>query len=231
MNKGIQKIFAEVPDTYETVNHVLTFFMDIAWRRKAVRQAARCGGSRWIDMCSGTGETAALLTHNARNGTRVFAADFSLPMLSKAQAKPEGPSIRFVSSDIAHLPFEEGTFDVITISFATRNINLNRDALIQTFREFNRVLKPGGHFINLETSQPSIGILKKLFHFYIKLFVKPVGKLISGSRAGYTYLSQTIPAFYPALELSDIMETAGFSRVRFKKLFLGIAAIHRGEKR
>ncbi len=230
MNKGIQKIFSEVPGTYELVNHILTLFMDIFWRRKTVRIATRLGGTRWIDMCSGTGETAALLSRYAKKGTEVFAADFSIPMLSKLQTKPEGRLIKLVNSDIAKLPFNDNTFDLITISFATRNINLSREILIRNFQEFNRVLKPGGYFFNLETSQPSIPIIKKLFHLYIKLFVKPIGSFISGSNAGYSYLSKTIPKFYSAQELSDIMQATGFGKIRFNKLLFGIAAIHRGCK-
>lgn len=230
MNKGIQKIFSEVPDTYELVNHVLTFFMDIFWRRKMARMAARHGGTKWVDMCSGTGETAVLLSNFTSGGVQVFAADFSLPMLSKAQKKPEGKKIQFVSSDIGQLPFNNNSFDLITLSFATRNLNLSRDILIRNFHGFYRLLKQGGHFFNLETSQPSIPAIKKLFHLYIALFVKPIGSLISGSNAGYAYLSRTIPTFYSAGELSKIMESAGFKEVRYRKLLFGIAAIHQGCK-
>jgi demethylmenaquinone methyltransferase/2-methoxy-6-polyprenyl-1,4-benzoquinol methylase len=231
MSKGIQTIFSEVPKTYELVNHTLTLGMDILWRKRAVRIAASLGGSRWIDVCSGTGETANYLSRAASNGTSVFATDFSMPMLSYALKKPEASNITFCLSDIKQLPFGDNSFDLVTISFATRNINVSREILVQSFSEFYRVLRPRGCFINLETSQPASPLVRKLFHGYVKLLVKPVGQALSGSRAGYTYLSKTIPRFYPAEELADILRTAGFDEVRYQRLLFGAAAIHQSFKR
>jgi len=226
MSKRIQNIFSEVPETYERVNHVLTMGLDILWRRKAAKMAAMAGGTRWIDVCSGTGEMAALLSRHAKNGIDVYATDFSFPMLGKARGKPEGKDIRVFLSDIKKLPFHDNTFDLITISFATRNINVSREILIKSFQEFYRVLKPEGRFVNLETSQPSFWIFKKLFHLYVKLLVRPLGRAISGSDAGYAYLSSTIPRFYPAEELAGILRLAGFDKIRFQRMMLGAAAIH-----
>lgn len=230
MSNGIQKLFAQVPRTYERVNHILTFGMDILWRRKAVRLAVADGGQRWMDVCSGTGETAVYLTEYVQNGTRVYAADFSLPMLQVARSKPQGSKIRFSISEIKALPFSEATFDLVTISFATRNINTSRDDLLNSFKEFHRVLKPGGRFVNLETSQPNNAVIRKLYHSYIKLLVKPVGWRISGAKAPYAYLSHTIPRFYPAAELAEILKEAGFSRVDVTPLMFGAAAIHKAVK-
>ncbi len=230
MNKGIRNIFSEVPETYELINHILTFGLDVVWRKRAAKAAAMAGGNLWIDMCSGTGEMASNLSNIATNGTQIYAADFSLPMLNKARLKPDAKHIKFVLSDIKKLPFPNDTFNLITISFATRNINLNRDILIQSFKEFYRVLQPGGYFINLETSQPPHLLIRRLFHLYTKLFIERTGITISGSRAGYVYLSRTIPLFYNAEELADIMFQAGFKGVYFQKLFFGVAAIHQGIK-
>lgn len=226
MNKGIQQVFTEVPKTYELVNHVLTFGMDILWRKKAVREAASGGGSTWLDVCSGTGETAAYLRRLAPEGTTVVSADFCEPMIREAANKPEGRQIKFALADANILPFAEGTFDLITISFATRNLNVNRKVLLGCFSEFFRVLKKDGRFVNLETSQPDSKILRSLFHAYVGLCIRPVGTAISGSRAGYKYLSHTIPRFYNAIELSQIIQEAGFSTVRHQKLMFGTAAIH-----
>ena len=117
-------------------------------------------------------------------------------MLSQAVKKPEYSRISFCVSDAGSLPFADNTFDVITIAFATRNLNNSgQDVLIKRFGEFRRVLKPGGRFINLETSQPKSVLLKKLIHFYIWLMVKPIGYLISGSKTAYAYLARSIPRF------------------------------------
>jgi demethylmenaquinone methyltransferase/2-methoxy-6-polyprenyl-1,4-benzoquinol methylase len=227
----IQEVFSpQVSITYELVNHILTFGHDALWRRKAAGIAAASGGTQWADMCTGTGEMAVCLSRLAPPETTVYAVDFSVPMLNVARKKPGAKNIAFVVSDVKTLEFPDDSLDLITIAFATRNINLKRDALIQTFAEFCRVLKPGGRIINLETSQPSSRLIRCVFHAYVKLFVKPVGGLISGSYKGYAYLKHTIPRFYPPEELCDIMSQAGFTSVTYRKLMFGIAAIHQGVK-
>lgn len=227
----IQDIFSsEIPATYERVNHFITFWNDIIWRRRAARIAAAAGGNRWVDMCTGTGEMAVCISRLAPRGTEVYAVDFSSAMIAVARKKQEADKIKFIVSDAGALAFPDNSFDLVTISFATRNINLSRDALTETFAEFCRILKPGGLFINLETSQPSSSLTRRLFHAYVKLFVKPVGGIISGSGRGYSYLKDSIPRFYKPEELSGIMGEAGFINVTYRKMLFGAAAIHQGSK-
>jgi demethylmenaquinone methyltransferase/2-methoxy-6-polyprenyl-1,4-benzoquinol methylase len=135
-----------------------------------------------------------------------------------------------LAADIKDLPFEDATFGLITMSFATRNINLNKDALIRSLGEYCRVLKPGGQFVNLETSQPPLWPVRKCFHAYIRLFVKAIGSRVSGSRTAYAYLASTIPRFYSAEELADVMRQAGFEKVTFRWCLFGAVAIHQAFK-
>ncbi len=230
MNKGIQKIFSQLPRRYELINHILTFGLDIICRKRTAKMGASGGGAIWLDVCTGTGEMAINLSRLKQNGTSIMAADFSLPMVQRAKQKPETNNISFVISDVAELPFENNSIDLIHISFATRNINTGREKLIEHFREFYRVLKPGGRFINLETSQPKSKLLRSLMHLYVRLSVKQIGSMISGSKAGYAYLSKTIPRFYTAEELSEILKEAGFAEVWYKQMFAGITAIHKAVK-
>lgn len=230
MSRGVQRVFSQVPHTYETVNHVLTLGLDILWRRQAAKMAASHGGTRWLEVCSGTSESSIYLSHLAREDTEIIAADFSLPMLRAATEKPDVDTLSLALADAPRLPFPDESFDIVTISFATRNINLNRTKLIETFREFRRILRPGGLFVNLETSQPSSRIIRWLFHQYVRLLVRRVGHLVSGSRVGYGYLSHTVRHFYDAETLVEILSAAGFSRVDFCHLTLGLAAIHRAVK-
>jgi len=137
-------MFTEVPQTYRLLNHLLTLGQDIFWRRRAAKIAASGGGTRWLDACSDTGEMAAYLSHLATDGTSIVAADFSLSMMSKAMEKPEAKHIAFTLADVSRLPFRDNSFDVITISLATRNLNISQDNLLKCLREFHRVLKPSG---------------------------------------------------------------------------------------
>ena len=227
---AVQSMFAEVPATYELVNHVLTLGLDVLWRRRMARIAAGGGGTQWADMCTGTGETAVYLSRLAPDGTKIYGVDFSDVMLEKARKKPQAAGIKFVAADIKSLPFDDGSFDLITMSFATRNINLSRDILIRSFAEYYRVLKPGGRFVNLETSRPPSALVRKCFDLYVKLFVERLGRRISGARTAYAYLAGTIPRFYGAEELAGIMKEAGFERVTFQRLMFGAAAIHQAVK-
>jgi demethylmenaquinone methyltransferase/2-methoxy-6-polyprenyl-1,4-benzoquinol methylase len=102
--------------------------------------------------------------------------------------------------------------------------------LVERLREFHRILKPGGRFVNLETSQPSSRLIRRIYHLYVRLTVKRLGSRISGSKAGYAYLAQTIPRFYNAGELAEIIRQAGFSRVSIHSMLFGAAAIHKAVK-
>ena len=241
MNKGLQKIYSEIPKRYELINHLLTFGADIRCRKKAVElaidrvgavgsgEAKKGDGVTWVDICSGTGETVVNLSKHAEKNTTLIAADFSLPMLNIARKKPETKNIKFVLTDARHLPFANNSIDLLTISFATRNLNTTREILVDTFAEFSRVLKPTGRFINLETSQPPNRFFRKLMHLFVGLSVKKIGAAISGNKAGYAYLSHSIPRFYTADELSKILNEAGFSKVSYKRLYFGFMAIHKAE--
>ncbi len=225
-NRRIQAIFSEVAERYELVNHVLTFGLDRRWRNHAARLAARIEGTLWLDVCSGTGEMAESLHRYSAGRAKIVVVDFSPAMLARVSAKSAGRDFLLTMAEAGRLPFADRTFDLVTISFATRNINTSTGALLKHLREFRRVLRPGGCFINLETSQPIHPVVRKLFHAYIKIAVRPIGTFLSGSKAGYAYLSSTVPRFYSAAELSSLLRQAGFGRVIEKPLFFGVAAIH-----
>ncbi len=231
--QGIEQIFSRIPRTYEQINHILTCGFDNPVRRYTAKLAVARQTktrARWLDVCTGTGEMAHHLAQHAGGDTMVMAADFALPMLRYAAAKPGAKKVGLTQAEAARLPFLDNTLDLITISFATRNINTTYQGLLDCLREFYRVLKPGGRFINLETSQPTSLVLRKLFHQYVKTLVKPIGSAISGSSQAYTYLARTIPRFYNADEYARIIGRAGFGECRYKILLGGTAAIHQAVK-
>lgn len=230
IRKGVQKIYTEVARTYELVNHVLTLGLDIRWRKKAARFAAQKGGILWLDVCSGTGEMAQNLSVLADENVKIFAVDFSFPMLKKVTEKGNTSNLFPVIAEAGVLPFPDESFDLLTISFATRNLNPRREILESYMEEFSRILKPGGHFVNLETSQPSAKMIRQFFHFYVKWIVRSLGWILSGSKAGYRYLSFTIPRFYTPDEFAQILRQSGFSEVEYRCFLLGISAIHVAKK-
>ena len=227
---SIKELFSEIPTTYDLLNRVLTLGFDSSWRRHAASIAARHGGDTWADMCSGTGRMTACLRQAAGAGTTIYAVDFCAEMMAEAGGKPAIASVRRVESDVRDLPFPESSLDVVTMAFATRNLNIGRQALVETFSEFYRVLKPGGCFVNLETTIPALSFLRICLGAYLRLFVRPVGALVSGSAKAYTYLADSMSDFYPAPELARIIKEAGFATVTFAYAFPGVAAIHEAVK-
>ena len=251
MNNAIQKMFEPLAGRYELVNHVVTFGLDTVWRKKAAGIAAkgggadreRVGGGRkpgrggarrvvWLDVSTGTGEMAELLSRRADSGTTVLAADFSLPMLRPAGRKTgvRAGRVLLVAADDRQLPLRDASLDLITISLGTRNLNTSRDALVSCFGEFRRALRPGGRLVNLETSQPSSRVMRAMFHGYVRWFVKPAASALSGHSGAYSYLASSMCSFYEAEELAAMMREAGFARVEVTRLFPGAAAIHLAEK-
>lgn len=224
--KIIRKIFSEASNTYDIVNRILTIGFDQYWRSKAAIHASEYGGDIWLDVCSGTGDMALRLRQAADNKTKILATDFSLSMIELARQKARNKQIEFHIADSLNLPFPDNSIDMVIISFATRNLNISRVILTKFFREFNRVLKPGGRFINLETSQPPSKFIMYIFYTFVRLFVSPIGYLISHSKTAYTYLSYTIRHFYSPYELSDILYESGFKKVSFFRLTFGICAVH-----
>ena len=134
MSTSVQKIFSEAAHTYEMINHLLTFGLDPLFRKKAASLAAVTDGGRWLDVCSGTGEMAAAMYRFTKKNVHIVSSDFSIEMLRKAKEKPEFDSISQSLADSGKLPFKDSTFDLLTISYATRNLNPTKE------HTFNRSL-------------------------------------------------------------------------------------------
>lgn len=225
MSEGIKKLFSKIPENYDLINQILTFGFDSIWRKKAAKIGIKLGGDFYLDVCTGTGKQVYLLKKYSKKA--VFSVDFCLPMLFYAK-KRDG--IKIIAADAKFLPFKDETFELITISFATRNLNTKKEDLLKAFEEFKRVLKKGGYFLNLETTQPPFFILRWILHLYSKILIKPIGAFISGSREAYAYLSSTIPRFYSAEKLKEILKESGFSETNFKYFFPFVVALHISKK-
>lgn len=230
MNFKIRKFFNEIASTYDLTNRLVTFGLDVHWRRAAARIAADSSAGPWLDACCGTGDMTRELSGLAGPGTLIFGADFSRPMIDLALRKSYRLPVRFALTDAGTLPFADGTFDRVTIAFATRNLHSDRETLVRTFREFRRVLKPDGIFVNLETTGIRSRFLRTLVRIYLEGFVRGIGGRLSGSTPAYAYLAGSIRTFYTAGELDEILLEAGFSSVTHKRLMTRVVAVHAAVK-
>lgn len=215
---------------YEAANSFLTFGLDLWWRRRAARiaRAAAPGAGLALDVCCGTGDFSRALLRAFGPGLRLTGADLSEAMLSSAARKV--PGVTLVRAEAKQLPFPDGAFDLLTISFATRNLNLDRASMLAALREFRRVLKPGGVFVNLETTRPENRLLWAGMRVYVKLLIGLLNLLSPKSRSSYTFLRNTILNFYGAGEFSALLLEAGFSSASHSALFPGAVAVHTAKK-
>lgn len=222
-------MFTAVPRRYDLINHVMTWYLDTRWRRKTARACLDGDPRRVLDLCCGTGDLAIDITRLSGKGVEVTGLDYSEPMLRIAADKAaaiEGITIGFVHGDASAMPFMEGYFDCVGISFAFRNLTYKNPLTPGYLSEVYRVLSPGGRFVIVETSQPKSRLIRGLFHRYLRWFVAPVGARISGNEGAYRYLAASAERFYGPEEVGDLLKSVGFSGFSFRRLLLGASAVY-----
>lgn len=226
--RPLQKMFMAVPPSYDFLNRLLTFRMDEWWRNKASRKILSGNPHRVLDLCTGTGDLALRLEKNANAGTEVYGLDYSEPMLEQARKKAERRKlkrVKFLHGDAASMPFDDGYFDRVGIAFAFRNLTFRNPDTDKFLADILRVLKPGGFFVAVETSQPANIIWRHLYHFYLRYITAPLGGMISGHGGAYRYLSWSAVNFYAPGELKEILLQAGFTSVSYEALMGGVAGV------
>ena len=228
--KPLYKIFTTVPDRYDLINRIFTWGQDSRWRLKAVRLCLTTQPAKILDLCCGTGDLAITLAKLAGSSTEITGLDYSLPMLEKAAEKANRAALKtelnFIHGDVGDLPFPDGYFNCIGISFAFRNLTYNNPNTPHYLSEIVRVLKKGGQFVIVESSQPPNKLIRQLDYFYLRTFVRWMGTLLSKNKAAYNYLTESASKFYTAEELGHLLVRAGCSAVSVKRLFFGATAIH-----
>lgn len=229
-SRTLHRFYTEIPRHYDLINKIMTWGLDQRWRRLAAKECLASGSGRILDIGCGTGEMTIELARQAGRNTEIIGLDFNRNMLEVAErkARESGSSERlsFISGDATELPFSNGYFDGVAISFAFRNLSYNNPMMGQYVSQVLRVLKAGGRFVIIETSRPEWWLLKKLYNIYMRYFIYWLGWLISGSRAAYRYLAESVVNYYTADELKQILLDAGFSRVCFRRLLFGVVGIH-----
>ena len=214
---------------YDAANSFLTLGLDGRWRRAAARLALASGPERILDVCCGTGGLSGELHRLSGGSAVVTGLDFNEAMLAVARVK--NPGIPFIRGEAGALPFPDGAFDALTVAFAARNLNYGGKGLLKYFREFHRVLGPGGTFVNIETSQPGSHFIRSLFHAFVRLMTAVLVRFLpTEHRAAYGFLAGTIAVFHSPEELSKILLAAGFSKVETARRMFGAIAIHRAIK-
>ena len=221
----VNALFSRVAPHYDLLNNVISLGTQKLWRHEMVNQLQVKATANALDVCCGTGDLAIELAKRIPNGS-ITGIDFNHKMLKLAFEKTKMiGNLVLVQGDAMHLPFDDNTFDIVTIGFGLRNVP---DA-DQALREIYRVLKPGGQFANLEMSQPTNPMVKFGWKAYFNIF--PVmASIAGGNYRDYQYLKKTSQQFVSAHQLARMMKAAGFKEVHYQPLNFGAAALHFGNK-
>lgn len=232
----VREMFGRIVPRYDLVNRLMSFGMDNRWRRLAA-SAAEPEGRRVLDLGTGTGDLAAEL---CRQGGRVVGADFSRAMLQAACSKycssaplapgaapgVTGGSLSWVLADGLRLPFAGATFDCLTSAFVLRNLADLRAGLI----EMGRVLRPGGRLVCLDMTQPPHNLFGAAYRVYFHRLMPPLAGALSGDRAAYRYLPNSLLGFPTAPGLAALLADVGFVDTQFRTLGGGSVALHVARK-
>jgi demethylmenaquinone methyltransferase/2-methoxy-6-polyprenyl-1,4-benzoquinol methylase len=226
-SKAVREMFSGIAGKYDLLNHLLSLNIDKRWRRKIRAEISDILADQnavVLDVACGTGDLSLELKRGAK--AKVLGTDFCRPMLAIAQQKSADLAVPYTEADAMQLPFGDGTFDAVTIAFGLRNLPNVERGLAELFR----VVKPGGKLVVLEFSSPVVPGFRQLFNFYFARVLPRIGGMVSGSRAAYTYLPDSVSKFPDQKTLAGLFAQTGFSDVKFANLTGGIAAIHSGNK-
>jgi len=212
-------MFDRISPVYDVMNHAMTAGLDRRWRRLAAETVVRRGDAV-LDACCGTGDLAIAAE---RAGGRVTGLDFSEQMLVRARGKSD--SVEWVLGDVTALPFDDASFDAVTVGFGIRNV----PDLEAGLAELARVVRSGGRVACLEITRPE-GMLKPFFRLWFDGLVPLAGKILPGGRA-YSYLPASVRRFPGPSDLAAAFGRAGFDGVGWKLMGGGIVALHVGTKR
>jgi demethylmenaquinone methyltransferase/2-methoxy-6-polyprenyl-1,4-benzoquinol methylase len=224
----VATMFNNISAKYDFLNHFLSLGIDKLWRKRAIQELKSSKPKKILDIATGTGDFALeALKINPQN---VIGVDISEGMLKVGMEKMKTKQVDHIISlrlgDSENLPFDENTFDAITVGFGVRNFeNLNKG-----LSEMLRVLKPGGKAVVLEFSKPRIFPIKQLFGFYSRVFIPFFGKTFSKDKRAYSYLPESVEAFPEGQNFLDILIEIGYAEVTSIRLSGGIATIYLGTK-
>ena len=211
-------MFDEVAARYDRTNDVLSLGQDRRWRRAVVEALDMRPGERLLDLAAGTGTSTEPFTDA---GVLAVPCDFSLGMLRVGRRRR--PDLPFVAGDATRLPFADGAFDAVTISFGLRNVGDPAAALA----EMRRVTRHGGRLVVCEFSHPSWAPFREVYTRYLMRALPAVARKVSSSPDSYVYLAESIRAWPDQRGLGEQLAAAGWGEVAYRNLSGGIVALHR----
>ncbi|PZW38774.1 MULTISPECIES: bifunctional demethylmenaquinone methyltransferase/2-methoxy-6-polyprenyl-1,4-benzoquinol methylase UbiE [Mesonia] len=226
--KQVEQMFDTISENYDGLNRVISFGIDTSWRKKVIDLVKQTNPKNALDIATGTGDLAISL---AEAGVpKVVGLDLSEGMLSvgrkKITEKKLDHIIEMTQGDSEALPFENDSFDAITVAFGVRNFETLENGL----KEILRVLKPGGIFVVLETSVPTKFPFKQGYRFHCRFILPTVGKLFSKDKVAYKYLSDSAAVFPFGEKFNNILAKVGFTQVKHLPQTMGVATIYTASK-
>jgi len=225
----VADVFSSVASKYDVMNDVMSFGIHRLWKKIAMSHTGLKKGQRALDVAGGTGDLTLYLSKQVGPSGQVVISDINPDMLEQGRRrlidKGIAGNVKFVEADAEELPFEENSFDCVTIAFGLRNVTNKDKALASMFR----VLKPGGRLLILEFSKPMTG-LDRIYDFYSFNVLPVMGKLIANDADSYRYLAESIRMHPGQGALKEMMEQAGFERCTYHNMTGGIVALHKGFK-
>ncbi|PRX57946.1 bifunctional demethylmenaquinone methyltransferase/2-methoxy-6-polyprenyl-1,4-benzoquinol methylase UbiE [Flagellimonas meridianipacifica] len=220
----VRQMFDTISGNYDGLNRVISFGIDVKWRRKVVKLVGEKSPKAIMDIATGTGDLAIALANTGAK--RVVGLDISPGMLEvgkeKVSKKNLENTIDMVIGDSENLAFEDNTFDAITVAFGVRNF----ENLEKGLGEILRVLRPGGQLVVLETSVPTKFPFKQGYAFYTKYILPGIGKLFSKDRSAYKYLSESASVFPHGKDFNNILAKIGFIGIENMPQTFGVASIY-----
>jgi len=227
---AVEATFSSVAPRYDLANHLLSGGIDFYWRKCLVDLARQKQSTNILDLATGSGDVLFALRKGLDEKVRLTGLDFCEPMLEQARLKRDKNELvsennQFLHGDCLQLPFEDQSFDLITISFGLRNLADREKGL----SEMLRVLRPGGRLIVLEFTQPYLWF-RPFYYLYLKGLLPWVARWLTGDRDAYLYLGSSISEFPNRAGLSREIQKAGFSQVQAKALTFSIVALHEAKK-
>jgi len=225
----VEQMFDTISENYDGLNRVISFGIDAKWKKKMLKLVAAKNPKNILDIATGTGDMAILMSQT--KAEKIVGLDISAGMLEvgkkKIKAKNLSQKIEMIQGDSENLPFENDSFDAITVAYGIRNF----ETLDKGLAEIYRVLKPNGTFIILETSNPTKTPYKQFYKFYTKNILPQIGRLFSKDNAAYGYLSESASVFPFGEALNNILRKIGFIDVAVLPQTFGVATIYAASKK